>query len=89
MPRKSLTQGDSPRITFRISNEIEEILSSLDKNERSAFMREAIVHYATSYAYRRKESTLTVSTVDQEKEYIEKEKPSSPIRVLHKPAWQR
>ncbi len=89
MPRKSLTDGDSPRITLRMNNEIQEILADIDKNQRSAFIREAIVHYASSSTYRRKMTSDYYSTDNTSIKTREKEQPSIPIRVLHKPAWQR
>jgi hypothetical protein len=89
LPRKSLTEGDSPRITLRMNHEIENILSDIDKNERSAFIREAIVHYASSSTYRRKSISISPSTDNLSLLTKEKVEPSSPVRVLHKPAWQR
>jgi len=89
LPRKSLTEGDSPRFTIRLNNEIQKILADIDKNKRSAFIREAIIHYASSSTYRSKVSfdqpykdkvTLPVQ---------EKVQHETPVRVLHKPAWQR
>ena len=90
MPRKSLTEkGDSPRITLRMNTEILAILEDIDKNQRSAFIREAIVHYASSSAYRSKISTTSYSSSSMSIQIEGKEQPSTPIRVLHKPAWQR
>ena len=84
-----LTEGDSPRITLRMNNEIQEILADIDKNQRSAFIREAIVHYASSSSYRRKITTEYYSTDSTSAQMNEKEQLGIPVRVLHKPAWQR
>ena len=88
MPRKSLTEGDSPRFTIRLNNEIQKILADIDKNERSAFIREAIIHYASSSTFRTKESFDPPYKDTVSKQTKEKEQPETPVRVLHKPAWQ-
>lgn len=95
MPRKSLTPGtedDTPRITIRISDEIKTILANIDKNDkyaRSAFIRDAIVHYASSSTYRIKAGSTSVFKDNALPQTKEKEQPELPVRVLHKPAWQR
>ena len=89
LPRKSLTDGDSPRFTIRLNYEIQTILADIDKHERSAFIREAILHYASSYTYRRKTSSEAHTNNNFLTEIKEKEQPSPPVRILHKPAWQR
>lgn len=92
MPRKSLTDGDSPRITLRMNNEIKEILADIDKNQRSAFIRDAIVHYASSVAYRREISTNLISTDDESIQPANPEYPSvkhAPVNTPYKPAWQQ
>ena len=88
LPRKSLTEGDSPRITLRMNNEILTILDEIDKNKRSAFIREAIIHYASSSAYRRKTSTSSYLEENTVKKTEEKEQPSIPVKV-YTPAWKR
>jgi len=96
LPRKSLTpntpEDDTPRITIRISDEIKTILADIDKNDkyaRSAFIRDAIVHYASSSTFRIKTSSFSVFKDDAKPQITEKEQPETPFRVLHKPAWQR
>jgi hypothetical protein len=72
-----------------MNNEIKVILADIDKNQRSAFIRDAIVHYASSSTYRRKITPDYHSTDSTSTQVKEKEQPITPIRVLHKPAWQR
>jgi len=95
LPRKSLTpsnKDDTPRITIRISDEIKPILADIDENDkyaRSAFIRDAILHYASSSTYRIKAGTFSVFKDNTLPQTNDKEQPELPVRVLHKPAWQR
>lgn len=80
--------GDSTRHTVRVDDEVQKILE--DQNQKSAFIREAILHYASSTTYRRRKISLDINTNDNTSvEKKEEEKPETPVRVLHKPAWQR
>jgi hypothetical protein len=72
-----------------MNDEILEILDSISLNERSAFIREAIVHYASSSTYRRKITANYYPTDNNSAQMEEKEQPIVPVRVLHKPAWQQ
>jgi hypothetical protein len=89
IPRKSLTEGNSPRISVRITNEIKEILEN--QEDKSEFIREAIIHYArfdsalsrpstTEYTYNKANSVVSrvESTEDEDKRV-----------VAYKPAWKR
>jgi hypothetical protein len=72
-----------------MNNEIKEILADIDKNQRSAFIREAIVHYASSSTYKRRIIPDYYSTDNPASRMDEEDQPNVPVRVLHKPAWQR
>lgn len=89
-PRNSLMQkgGDSTRHTLRVNDEVQKILE--DQNQKSEFIREAILHYASSDTYQRRKINLDTNTNDNASvEKKEKEQPEKPVRILHKPAWQR
>jgi uncharacterized protein (DUF1778 family) len=92
LARKSLTDGDSPRITLRMDNETKKIIADIDKKQRSAFIRKAIVHYASSTAYRKEISTNLISN-DNKSNQSKKQEYSSvqhtPVNTPYKPAWQR
>ena len=88
MPRQSLTEGDSPRITLRMNNETKKILDGIDKNQRSSFIREAIVHYASYSTYTREISNDSYSTDSSSPQTKKPEQPRIPVTV-YKPAWQR
>ena len=95
MPRRSLTPStneDTPRITIRISKEIETILADISKSDkyaRSAFIREAILHYASSSTSQTKVSSKSFFKDDISVQVKEKKEPEIPVRILHKPAWQQ
>ena len=92
IPRKSLSKGESSRITIRISSDVEQILSLIDSKRKSPFVRDAILYYAKfgnspdlSPKTYSKQSSQTYNVSDEK--YNEAE--SAPIVVVNKPAWQR
>ena len=92
IPRKSLSEGESPRLTIRISSEVEQILSLVDQKRKSLFVRDAILHYA-KYGNSPDLSPKTYEDsssgdYDRIREKID-EADSAPIVVVNKPAWQR
>ena len=87
-----MTNGTSPRISVRITNEIAEILEG--QHDKSEYIREAILHYSE---YNRTFSQVTGST---EREISDTELSISSSRnernksetkrvTTYKPAWRR
>ena len=78
--------GDSPRFTLRLNDEIQKILADIDQKQRSDFIRQAILHYASISTY---QSSDSLSRGHVSMQMREKEQSTTPVRILHKPAWQR
>lgn len=82
----------SKRFTLRMDDEINKILGDIDEKPKSEFVREAILHYASSATYRRRKMGLDTNISTKDSILLEKKEkghPETPVRVLHKPAWQR
>ncbi len=92
MPRKSLSKGESARLTIRISSEVEQILSLVNQKRKSLFVRDAILYYA-KYGNSPDLSPKTYSDLPSKKyadSIEEKGSPdSAPVVIVNKPAWQR
>ena len=92
IPRKSLTDGTSPRISVRITNEIAEILE--EQNDKSEYIREAILHYSK---YNRTFSQVSDSvergspdlgfSISSSRE--DRNKSETKRVTTYKPAWRR
>jgi hypothetical protein len=92
IPRKSLSQGESARLTIRISSEVEQILSLIDSKRKSPFVRDAILYYA-KFGNSPDLSPKTFSNLSSDdydgKDNKYSETQSAPIVIVNKPAWQR
>ncbi|MHA1994038.1 MAG: hypothetical protein ACW97Z_05830 [Candidatus Hodarchaeales archaeon] len=92
IPRQSLSKGESPRLTIRISSEVEQILSLIDQKRKSLFVRDAILYFA-KYGNSPDLSPKTYSDQSMEDYKSSNEKfddaSTSPVVVVNKPAWQR
>lgn len=92
IPRKSLSKGESSRLTIRISSDVEQILSLIEGNRKSPFVRDAILYYAKhgnspDLSPKTYESQSSESITRSLEETGEKD--SFPIVVVNKPAWKR
>ncbi|PWI47159.1 hypothetical protein CEE45_13160 [Candidatus Heimdallarchaeota archaeon B3_Heim] len=92
IPRKSLSKGESRRLSIRISSEVEQILSLVDEKRKSPFVRDAILYYAKfgnspDLSPRTYSDHFSEDYKGSSKEFDETE--STPIVVVNKPAWQR
>ena len=92
IPRKSLSKGESSRLTIRISSEVEQILSLIDSKRKSPFVRDAILYYA-KFGNSPDLSPKTYSSQSSRDYEFNKEElaetDSAPIVVVNRPAWQR
>lgn len=82
MPRKSLMGfGKSPRVNFRIDEEVEKILQQT--KDKSRFIREAILHYWEHFGNR----DFKPSKFIPREETIETDKPESVSNGTWNPPW--
>ncbi len=92
IPRKSLSEGTSPRITVRITHEIEEILERQD--DKSDFIRDAILHFdkfSSSYSLssRSSKTEQPYGSVNSSLSQDERLEDDDKRVIAYKPAWKR